>query len=92
MEAVGDILQHRSFPSGHSATAFWAYVMAVGLNAQKPLRWILCVLMVLVGISRMVVGAHFPLDVLAAWVIGGATFVILCANKLDSKGEFGHER
>ena len=49
------------------------------------------ILAVLVGVSRVAVGAHFPSDVLGAWFIGSATFGLMYANKRGSKGDAGHE-
>lgn len=88
---LGEILRHRSFPSGHTATALWVYLAAVGLALPSVIQRTCLVLAVLVGISRVVVGAHFPSDVLGAWLIGGATFVFIYANKRGSKGDNGHE-
>ena len=59
-----------SFPSGHTTVAF-AFALAVCLAA--PRRWMkitaACVA-VLMGLSRLYVGVHFPTDVLAGAVIG----------------------
>ena len=59
-----------SFPSGHTNAAF-AFAVAVCMSAPK--RWIkitaVC-LAVVMGLSRLYVGVHFPSDVLAGAVIG----------------------
>jgi membrane-associated phospholipid phosphatase len=68
-------------PSTHASDslAVWGY-LAYRLN--KAWLWVLASLMVLViGISRMYLGAHFPTDVLGGWLIG------LVAIFLMVKGE-----
>lgn len=58
-------------PSGHAqnAVAVWG---VVAVYFQKTWIWILCILsMFLIGISRMVLGVHFLVDVVTGWMIGG---------------------
>lgn len=57
-----------SFPSGHAASSF---ACAVVLGAAAP-RWRvpLYALAALIAFSRVYVGVHFPLDVLAGAVLG----------------------
>lgn len=62
--------QGYSFPSGH-ATTVSAVFGSLALNLKK--RWVTVlavVLILLTGISRFVVGAHYPTDVFAGWVFG----------------------
>ncbi len=62
-----------SFPSNHATAA-----MIIALSAVKALSvWIFIPLAVLTGISRIVVGAHFPKDVLAGWIIAFAFFILM---------------
>jgi undecaprenyl-diphosphatase len=64
-------LHTHSFPSGHASTSF---ACAVVLAAEVPrLRVPLYALAALIAFSRLEVGVHFPLDVLAGAALGVAT-------------------
>ena len=59
-------------PSGHAQTStlLWA---SIAIRAHK--RWFSVAvigLIILIGFSRIYLGVHFPTDVLAGWLIGGA--------------------
>ncbi len=70
---IGPTLRHHAFPSGHTATAF-TLVGIIVLHLQKPWQYYLGFpllgLAVLVGLSRIIVGVHWPLDVLAGAGLG----------------------
>jgi undecaprenyl-diphosphatase len=57
-----------SFPSGH-ATAFFALAMAIYLYDKK---WgtVFFIIAILVSLSRVIAGVHFPIDVVVGAVIG----------------------
>ncbi len=57
-----------SFPSGHTATAFAGAVVVASLYPR--LRWPALALAALVGLSRVYLGVHFTLDVLAGAALG----------------------
>ncbi len=57
-----------SFPSGHAMTAF-AAAGAVAVLAPR-LRWPVLALAALIGFSRVYLGVHFWLDVLAGAALG----------------------
>ncbi len=60
-----------SFPSGHSATAAaGAIVLSAAYPAFAP---VLALAGLLVALSRVYLGVHYPLDVLAGALIGAAT-------------------
>jgi membrane-associated phospholipid phosphatase len=59
---------YQSFPSGHSTTAM-ASAFAIGFMAPRFFRLILLIA-VMTGISRVVVGMHYPTDVVAGFVVG----------------------
>ena len=59
-----------SFPSGHTCAAF---AFAVGVWRTAPKRWMgwaALVMAVLMGLSRLYVGVHYPSDVLAGALVG----------------------
>ncbi len=69
--------QGYSFPSGHSTNAATVFG-SLAVNLRK--RWVTVVAIViplLTGISRFVVGAHYPTDVLAGWLLGLISVLIV---------------
>jgi membrane-associated phospholipid phosphatase len=73
----------RSFPSGHSATAF-AIVTVISNYVKKRHAWALCLLFaVAIGYSRIYLAHHFLIDVWAGGIIGvlSGTFSILWYKK-----------
>lgn len=58
----------QSFPSGHSATAT-AMAFTIGF-LWRPLFPVLLVIGIVVAISRVPVGMHYPTDILAGVVVG----------------------
>jgi undecaprenyl-diphosphatase len=68
INVLGEQLRYRSFPSGHTQTAFAA---GVYLSLLLP-RWapLFIALAIAVGLSRVYVGSHFPLDVIVGCAVG----------------------
>ena len=63
----------QSFPSGHTSQAFFtATLLAPYFHAGGRLIFLLYGMALLVGITRMYVGAHYPRDVLAGAILGSA--------------------
>lgn len=68
---TGPEFRAASFPSGHAAAIFaLTGIWIVSLSKHIWLRLMLFLLAVLVGMSRIMVGVHWPLDVLAG-MLGG---------------------
>ncbi len=68
-----------SFPSAHSATAVALYatlalLLAHRCHGLKRVAVLVAggVVVAAVGLSRIELGAHYPLDVLAGWLTGAA--------------------
>ena len=76
LSVLGPVLQHGSFPSGHSATA--AALAGVLVLAIRSTAWriVFVVLACSIALSRIAVGVHWPIDVcvgfaggwLCAWI------------------------
>ena len=66
-----------SFPSGHT-TATMAAMTALFLTANKKWSWIGFIGVILMGISRIYLVAHYPTDVIAGIIIGGIGGVLGC--------------
>ena len=71
--------QGYSMPSGHSSNASSLYGSLAGAFRKKWLYIAACVVCVLVGFSRMVVGAHYPTDVMCGWLLGLITILLVSA-------------
>lgn len=73
-----------SFPSGHSmgSLIFYGFLIYLVIRTRQApwLQWAsvfgLSVLIVLIGISRIYLGAHFPSDVIAGYIAGTIWLVL----------------
>jgi membrane-associated phospholipid phosphatase len=67
---IGPGHRRSAFPSGHTATVFLFFGIWA-LSERQRLRSLLLILPpILLGISRMVVGVHWPADILAGAALG----------------------
>ncbi len=76
VDPSGDIyditVQGYSFPSGHSMNAAIVYGSLGRYGKKKILTVISFLLPLLIGISRVTAGVHYPTDVLMGWAVGAA--------------------
>ncbi|HZJ81643.1 MAG TPA: phosphatase PAP2 family protein, partial [Guyparkeria sp.] len=71
---IGHSISSKSFPSGHTVTAFtFAGLLILGLRLRWPWAIALLLLASIMGLSRIVAGVHWPTDVLAGAIIGLAS-------------------
>jgi undecaprenyl-diphosphatase len=69
-----------SFPSDH-ATASAAFAVGMWHAPSRPARWIFTVTALMVGLSRLVAGVHWPSDILGSFLLGA-----ICAEVLFKLG------
>ena len=86
---IGSTVKSPSFPSGHTATAF---IGAGILAAQYPLIWVKLTVLIcagLIGLSRIMMGVHWPFDVLVGatlgWIIGYYGYQKLMTVKFNKR-------
>lgn len=70
VHVIGAALNKHSFPSGHTATAFTLAAVVCLRGVHPALAALVLMLATLAGVARAMVGAHWPLDILAG-ALGG---------------------
>lgn len=81
-----------SFPSGHAqnAVANWGYL---ALRFRRPAVTVIAiVLIILIGLSRLVLGVHFPQDVIGGWLIGAILLLAYAWAEPRVAGWLGEQR
>ena len=66
---VGGVSPYRSFPSGHSGGSF-AAMLALSKWVPKKIGIPSIILAIMVALSRLYVGVHYPTDILGGLVVG----------------------
>ena len=76
----GDLPISQSFPSGHSTVATATYFLLAVIVASLETRLsvkvlafaVAAFLSIMIGVSRVYLGVHWPSDVIAGWFLGAA--------------------
>lgn len=104
-----DLVEHldpvhtASFPSGHAVVTTVAYLTLAALVMRFFDNWrvrvyvlvVAVIVALLVGISRIYLGVHWPSDVAAGWAVGAAwasfSWLVLSALQFYRKGRRDHD-
>lgn len=79
----GMLFQTFSFPSGHAAGAVVSYGLAAAIIAGKwpelaIASWIIAIfLWIMIGLSRIYLGAHYASDVIGGWIVGSVGLILI---------------
>ena len=77
-DAMDVAAQGYSFPSGHSTNAVTMFGSLAVHEKNRRLLWALAIVLpLLVGFSRVFVGAHFPTDVICGWLLGAVIVAVV---------------
>jgi undecaprenyl-diphosphatase len=77
-----DPITSPAFPSGHANNAAVVYILFIMLvpQARHPLwQTSAAVMILLTGLSRVMLGVHWPTDVIGGWMLG-TSFALLAAT------------
>jgi undecaprenyl-diphosphatase len=70
-----DAVNNLSYPSGHATNAMVVYLfVALAVPPEQRARWMIpmMILAVATGVARMMLGVHYPSDVIGGWMLGAA--------------------
>lgn len=68
-------------PSGHAQLGVVVWGLIAWGRGQRATWWAAAVVVVLIGLSRVYLGVHFPTDVLGGWLVGGAILGLYLGNR-----------
>jgi undecaprenyl-diphosphatase len=84
-----------SFPSGHAANSMaallgFALLAVAGPKLRLPAILLAVALSVLIGLSRLVLGVHWPSDVVGGWAFGAGWTLLLTQSFAGTTGAHRH--
>lgn len=77
VENLDYIVRGPGFPSGHTALVT-AMAFVVARYVPSRYRWVLFALIAFVGVSRLYLGIHAPLDIVGGFAIGWGAYALFC--------------
>ena len=80
--------QGYSFPSGHTTNSTVTYTSLAMYKKNNKVLWAIAVVLpFLVGLSRVMLGAHYVTDVLCGWVVGTGLMLLFSYLQTHVKNE-----
>jgi len=80
--------QGYSFPSGHTTNSTLLYSSLANYKKNNKILWVIAVVVpFLVGLSRIMLGAHYVTDVLCGWVVGTLLMLLFSYLQRHVKNE-----
>lgn len=80
--------QGYSFPSGHTTNSTVTYTSLAMYKKNNKVLWVIAVVLpFLVGLSRVMLGAHYVTDVLCGWVVGTGLMLLFSYLQTHVKNE-----
>jgi membrane-associated phospholipid phosphatase len=76
VHVVGPLLRSGSFPSGHAAASMSGALAIAYFCSSRIIGSIVIAIALLIGLSRIFVGAHFPADVVGGMICALGVFLI----------------
>jgi membrane-associated phospholipid phosphatase len=82
---TGPAYQYQAFPSGHATSVFMMAAVCIFSVRSNVMRAALFVFATVVGFSRIVVGVHWPSDVIGGLIVGwfSAWFAIMLSRRFQ---------
>ncbi len=77
VHVVGPLLRSGSFPSGHTAAGMSAGLAIAHFCSSRTIGAMVIGIALLIGLSRIFVGAHFPADVVGGMICALVVFLVL---------------
>jgi undecaprenyl-diphosphatase len=79
---VLDDLETGGMPSGHAQNAVVSWLFLAAQRRENWIHWAMVALVLGISLSRIYLGAHFPHDVAAGWLVGAAILLLYYALAL----------
>lgn len=71
-----DFVDTYAYPSGHAAGAMVILLLGTLLLRNRGALWLGVILSLVIGLSRVALGVHWPSDIVGGWIFGGGAALI----------------